>query len=654
MNAVELAAIVDRLRQQGTDDAYVEVKACASSLSSDVWESVSAFANTRGGTIIFGLDEKRGFTTVPGFALDKVRHQFVMGIGDGGPDNCLMVNAPQYELERVDFEGSQVLVVELGETDPRLKPCYIRRKGLANGAYKRIDDEDVKLSAAEIYELENALKPSLADQAVVLGATVADLDQVLVNDLILRKQRQGAKALKGVDDRVIQLTRLNVTNGDGDVLLAGLLALGEYPQQYYPRLVVDVAVHAGSRLNVTNGDGDVLLAGLLALGEYPQQYYPRLVVDVAVHAGSKKSIPGAARFLDRVICEGPLGEVVQESVRAVVKNLRICSVVRGTGREDVCEIPEEVLREAIANAVVHREYDSYFLGQSVSVDVYSDRVEIINPGGLWGGKTIDNLADGTSCCRNASLMKLMASVPLPDSGGFPAEGQGSGVALMIQEMKSRALEPPSFEAGVDFMKLMASVPLPDSGGFPAEGQGSGVALMIQEMKSRALEPPSFEAGVDFFKVILGRSGTELPENRLWIGNLPVSGLSQHEEAILLFVKQKGRANVHDIRDGLHFDSDDVRAMAQRLVKEGCLKSDGPDVYVLEDSPSSVAKSGRSVEETIIDALGRLEVASAQEIANAIGRPVSSVRYYLKKMGSLIVPTGSVHSPQRCYRLKKKD
>lgn len=567
MNTVELAAIVDRLRQQGTDDAYVEVKACASSLSSDVWESVSAFANTRGGTIIFGLDEKRGFTTVPGLALDKVRHQFVMGIGDGGPDNCLMVNAPQYELERVDFEGSQVLVVELGETDPRLKPCYIRRKGLANGAYKRIDDEDVKLSAAEIYELENALKPSLADRAVVVGATVADLDQVLVNDLILRKQRQGAKALKGVDDRVIQL----------------------------------------ARLNVTNGDGDVLLAGLLALGEYPQQYYPRLVVDVAVHAGSKKSIPGAARFLDRVICEGPLGEVVQESVRAVVKNLRICSVVRGTGREDVCEIPEEVLREAIANAVVHREYDSYFLGQSVSVDVYSDRVEIINPGGLWGGKTIDNLADGTSCCRNASLMKLMASVPLPDSGGFPAEGQGSGVALMIQEMKSRALE-----------------------------------------------PPSFEAGVDFFKVVLGRSGTELPENRLWIGSLPVSGLSQHEEAILLFVKQKGRANVHDIRDGLHFDSDDVRAMAQKLVKEGCLKSDGPDVYVLEDSPSSVAKSGRSVEETIIDALGRLEVASAQEIANAIGRPVSSVRYYLKKMGSLIVPTGSVHSPQRCYRLKKKD
>ena len=567
MNATELVAVVDRLRRQGTDDALVEVKSCASSLSSDVWESVSAFANTRGGTVIFGLDEKRGFTVVPGFALDKVRHQFVMGIGDGGADNCVMVNPPQYELERVDFEGSQVLVVELGETDPRLKPCYIRRKGLANGAYKRVDDEDVKLSAAEIYELENALKPSSADQTVVLGATWADLDQGMVDDLITRKKKQGSKSMRGVDDRTAQL----------------------------------------ARLNVTNAGGDVLLAGLLTLGVYPQQFYPRLVVDVAVHAGSEKSVPGAARFLDRVVCEGPLGEVVQESVRAVVKNLRTYSVVRGTGREDVCEIPEEVLREAISNAVVHREYDPYFLGQSVSVDVYSDRVEIVNPGGLWGGKTIDNLADGSSRCRNASLMKLMASVPLPDSGGFPAEGQGSGIALMIQEMKARALE-----------------------------------------------PPHFEAGVDFFKVVLGRSGTELPENRLWIGGLSATGLSQHEEAMLLFLKRKGRSTVHEMRDGLHFDSDDIRDMAQKLVENGCLEPDGPDAYLLLDSSCSADRGEQSVEERIVEALGRLGVASAQEVAVAIERPVSSVRYYLKKMGSLVEPTGSVHSPRRRYRLRGKD
>lgn len=172
--------------------------------------------------------------------------------------------------------------------------------------------------------------------------------------------------------------------------------------------------------------------------------------------------------------------------------------------------------------------------------------------------------------------------------------------------------------------------------------------MIQEMKSRALEPPRFEAGVDYFKVILGRSGTELPENRMWIGGLSVQGLSQHEEALLLFVKQRGRATVHELRDGLHFDSDDIRDMAQKLIGDGCLAADGADAYVLR----MPAEQGEcSVEERIAGVLARLGVASAQEIADAIERPVSSVRYYLKKMGDLVEPTASAHSPQRRYRLK---
>ena len=60
-----------------------------------------------------------------------------------------------------------------------------------------------------------------------LGATTVDLDQGLVDDLVLRKQRQGSKALKGVDNRVAQLARLNVTNGGGDVLVAGLADAGK-------------------------------------------------------------------------------------------------------------------------------------------------------------------------------------------------------------------------------------------------------------------------------------------------------------------------------------------------------------------------------------------------------------------------------------------
>ena len=85
--------------------------------------------------------------------------------------------------------------------------------------------------------------------------------------------------------------------------------------------------------------------------------------------------------------------MINDAVNATSRNLRSYSFIEGIGRKDELEIPSEVLREAIANAVVHREYHPYFQGQPVTVDVYADRIEISNPGGLWGGKTIDNQMD---------------------------------------------------------------------------------------------------------------------------------------------------------------------------------------------------------------------------------------------------------------------
>ena len=191
------------------------------------------------------------------------------------------------------------------------------------------------------------------------------------------------------------------------------------------------------------------MAGLIAAGNYPQQFFPRLFIDVAVHPGIEKSQPGALRFLDRVECEGSASEMINVAVNATSRNLRSYSFIEGIGRKDELEIPSEVLREAIANAVVHREYHPYFQGQPVTVDVYADRVEISNPGGLWGGKTIDNLADGQSRCRNSALMQLVQTTPVIGSNLITAEGQGGGIILMMNEMQNRDLRAPEFRATQD-------------------------------------------------------------------------------------------------------------------------------------------------------------------------------------------------------------
>jgi ATP-dependent DNA helicase RecG len=207
---------------------------------------------------------------------------------------------------------------------------------------------------------------------------------------------------------------------------------------------------------VLNESGVVRLAGLLTFGRYPQQFFPKLLIDVAVFPTVHKSEPGEARFIDRVLCEGTVGEMLDDAMRSIAKNLRTISYVEGPGRRDELEVPEVVLREALTNALVHREYAPQFLGQAVSVEIYPDRVEILSPGGLWGGKTASTLADGTSRCRNDTLMSLVSSLP-PRYGSFPgspAEGQGSGIPLMIREMEQRGIDRPRFEVGFDFFKVI--------------------------------------------------------------------------------------------------------------------------------------------------------------------------------------------------------
>ena len=396
---------IERLRMQKTDDSNYEAKSCDAKLSVSVWETVSAFANTNGGTLLLGLDESNNFSPTKNFDIKKVRDQFIEGIGDGGVNGARLTYPPKYDLERVIVDNNyQILAIKIYENTTDKKPCYITAKGSKGGSYKRVDDKDIRMSNDEVYEIENALRPSDIDLSIVKEATKSDLNKDLVENLITR--RANSKALRGTTTEDEKLTRLNITDRQGRVRMAGLLTLGNYPQQFFPRLFIDVTAHAGT----------------------------------------EKSSTGVQRFIDREECSGAISEMIEDAVNAVIKNLRVSTFINGVERIEESEIPREVLREAIANAVIHREYHEYFQGQPVSVDIFPNRVVITNPGGLWGGKTLDNIDDGESKCRNAALMQLAQYTPIEANriGAGPVEGQGSGIAFMINEMQAWSLPKPQF------------------------------------------------------------------------------------------------------------------------------------------------------------------------------------------------------------------
>ena len=137
MNENELTGLLESLRRMGSDDLNVEVKESATTLSRDVWETVSAFANTAGGIIVLGVSERAGFVPVENFETEKVLNQFVAGMGDAGGRGKL-ANPPKYTIERVELQGTVVLVITIEELDPSSKPCYVIERGAQGGSYKRI------------------------------------------------------------------------------------------------------------------------------------------------------------------------------------------------------------------------------------------------------------------------------------------------------------------------------------------------------------------------------------------------------------------------------------------------------------------------------------------------------------------------------------
>lgn len=402
----EVAAVIKRMRQQGTDDGLCEAKSCEHELGRSVWASVSAFANTNGGLLLLGIDENAGFTVPEGFDANKVIAQFIDGVGDGSASGARLTNPPAYELVRVEVDGRQAVAVRIEENKPQNKPCYVTGRGLPTGAYHRVDDHDVTMSATDVFEMINLMTPSASEREEIEDSSMANLDGELVRAFL---ERNKGGRLKGIS-------------------------------------TVDEQLHW---LGVTSNSGKLFLCGLMALGQFPQQFLPTCSIDVIAWPGTAFDIEANLRYIDRLICEGPLPVMVCDAVAFVMRNLRCCGVVQGAGRIDIPEIPRDAIREAIANAVIHREYSPQFRGGPVRVNIYYDYVEVINPGGLWGGKNLLNISDGNSRCRNPTLMRMMRDVPLSSEIGTGVEGIGRGVSTMTKKMRDQGLPAPSFKVTPD-------------------------------------------------------------------------------------------------------------------------------------------------------------------------------------------------------------
>ena len=306
----DLAKTIARMRAAGTDLQSCEVKSAVGKLPKDLAESISAFSNGSGGTIVLGLSEEEGFKPASGF--DPKRTQ------DALAEVCANKLAPAIRpsIDIETFEEAPILIASIPELPPRDKPCHVTTKGTYEGSFIRTGDGDRKLSHYEIDRLIEERSQPRHDARIVEGATEEDLDDALVEALVERERFLHPRVFEKFGKRDI-LKALRVLDEDERGILRPTLA------------------------------------GLLALGIYPQKYFPRLTVSFAAYPGTTKATLAETgqRFLDSGDFVGPIPVMIAEAVAAVAKNTRTGSFFEGAFREDVPDYPQEAVREAVANAL---------------------------------------------------------------------------------------------------------------------------------------------------------------------------------------------------------------------------------------------------------------------------------------------------------------
>ncbi|WP_433670914.1 ATP-binding protein [Nocardia sp. CA-136227] len=406
--ALDLADLVAHLRATGGDDANIEVKSAAGGLPESLTSTLSALANhPGGGTIILGLDERKDFSPVT--LLDP------QTLKQGLAKKARSLEPPiQLTIEDGMVEGETVIVATVHECDPSAKPCRVAATG---HAYVRGYDGDFQMSGPEVQAFLAARKPPHFDRAAVPGATIEDLDRELVDDFT----------------RTVRLRdRRGLGRFEGNELLR--------------------------RAGVIDKDGTPTVAGLLALGTYPQQWFPRLVIQAA--ADPSPADPPGTRARNQVTISGPIPHMLDAAMEWAEQTFDTRIFARRDGTVvDIPAYPLVAFRELIANALLHRDLDCWSRGMAVEVRLRRDRLVVTNPGGLYG-ITADRLGkEAVTSARNMWLVHIAQYLRSPESGGRVIEALATGIPTIARALGDSGLPPAQFsDAGIRFTAVLRPAP----------------------------------------------------------------------------------------------------------------------------------------------------------------------------------------------------
>ncbi len=393
MQDTELLELVRKIQSFNCEFQTIEVKTANQGCPKKLYDTLSSFSNQDdGGIIVFGLSEKDDFAVLGVYDVQDLQKKVT--------EQCKEMEPIVRALFSVcEIDGKMVVSAEIPGTDISERPVFYKGAGRMRGSYIRVGESDEPMSEYEIYSYEAFRKRIRDDIRVVSNAKLSLFDTEKLNEYISAVKSERINLANNVsDEEIMELMGITV---DGVPTLAGVMTFSKYPQGYFPQLCITAVCIPGLEMGDTDDE--------------------------------------QVRFTDNRRITGPISEMLSEAVEFVRRNSRYKTIIDRYGKRiDKEEYPIKAVREAVLNALVHRDYSIYTENVPIRIEMYSDRMEIISSGGLYGRITIDSLGKVRPDTRNAALANMLEILHI-------TENRYSGIPTICREFKQAGLPAPIFE-----------------------------------------------------------------------------------------------------------------------------------------------------------------------------------------------------------------
>lgn len=392
MTLAELGELLAQVQNLHAETQTLELKSAAKGCPTRLYDTLSSFSNQdEGGTILFGVDEQGHFAETGVYdAQDLVKHV---------AEQCNQMTPVIRPVFTTLAKDNKVFVsAEIPGVDVSDRPCFYTGKGRLKGSYIRVGDADEPMTEYEVYSYEAFRRKYQDDVRLVEQAGMKALDSTLLGEYLIKIKKERPNLAMLENQQICEL--MSVTK-EKIPTLAAVMLFGFYPQAYFPQLCILASAVPGTMVGQLGAEGE--------------------------------------RFLDSQRIQGTLTQMLAEAMTFIRKNTRTKIIIDPeTGkRYDRSDYPETAVREAVLNALVHRDYSIHTEGMPIQLLVFEDRLEVRSPGGLYGRLRVDQLGKVQPDTRNPVLAVAMEALG-------ETENRYSGIPTMRRELKQAGMQPPEF------------------------------------------------------------------------------------------------------------------------------------------------------------------------------------------------------------------